>query len=35
MEKDVWYIQNWSFFLDMKIIFLTLYNIVKGDDQAY
>ncbi|OCK52651.1 hypothetical protein BA768_11060 [Chryseobacterium sp. CBo1] len=35
IEKDVWYIQNWSFFLDMKIIFLTLYNIVKGDDQAY
>ncbi|WP_139422932.1 exopolysaccharide biosynthesis polyprenyl glycosylphosphotransferase [Chryseobacterium mulctrae] len=35
IEKDVWYIQNWSFFLDMKIIFLTLYNIVKGDEQAY
>ncbi|MFY1045494.1 exopolysaccharide biosynthesis polyprenyl glycosylphosphotransferase [Chryseobacterium sp. GP-SGM7] len=35
IEKDVWYIQNWSFFLDMKIIFLTLYNIAKGDDQAY
>lgn len=35
IEKDIWYIQNWSFFLDMKIIFLTLYNIIKGDDQAY
>ena len=35
IEKDIWYIQNWSFFLDLKIIFLTLYNIVKGDDQAY
>ncbi len=35
IEKDVWYIQNWSFFLDMKIIFLTLYNIIKGDEQAY
>lgn len=35
IEKDVWYIQNWSFFLDLKIIFLTLYNIVKGDEQAY
>lgn len=35
IEKDVWYIQNWSFFLDMKIIFLTVYNIVKGDEQAY
>lgn len=35
IEKDIWYIQNWSFFLDLKIIFLTFYNIVKGDDQAY
>lgn len=35
VEKDIWYIQNWSFFLDLKIIFLTLYNIVKGDEQAY
>lgn len=35
IEKDIWYIQNWSFFLDLKIIFLTLYNIVKGDEQAY
>ena len=35
IEKDIWYIQNWSFFLDLKIIFLTLYNIIKGDDQAY
>lgn len=35
IEKDIWYIQNWSFFLDIKIIFLTLYNIIKGDEQAY
>ncbi|WP_379964984.1 exopolysaccharide biosynthesis polyprenyl glycosylphosphotransferase [Epilithonimonas sp. UC225_85] len=35
IEKDIWYIQNWSFFLDLKIVFLTLYNIVKGDEQAY
>lgn len=35
IEKDIWYIQNWSFFLDLKIIFLTLYNIVRGDEQAY
>lgn len=35
VKKDIWYIQNWSFFLDLKIIFLTFYNIVKGDDQAY
>lgn len=35
IEKDIWYIQHWSFFLDIKIIFLTFYNVVKGDKQAY
>lgn len=35
IEKDIWYIQNWSFFLDLKIVFLTFYNIIKGDEQAY
>ena len=35
IEKDIWYIQNWSFFLDLKIIFLTFYNILRGDEQAY
>ncbi len=35
IEKDIWYIHNWSLILDIKIIFLTVYNIVKGDKQAY
>lgn len=35
VKKDIWYIQNWSFFLDIKIIFLTVYNVIKGDEQAY
>jgi len=35
IEKDIWYIQHWSFFLDIKIIFLTFYNVVKCDKQAY
>ena len=33
--KDVWYIENWSFFLDLKIIFLTVYNIIRGEERAY
>ncbi len=28
---DVWYVDNQSFFLDLKIFFLTIYNIVKSD----
>ncbi len=33
--KDVWYLENWTFFLDLKIIFLTVYNAVKGEKNAY
>lgn len=35
IKKDVWYIENWSFWLDIKIMFLTVYNAVAGDKQAY
>jgi len=31
---DVWYMENWSFLLDMKIIYLTIANMVKGDKNA-
>jgi len=31
-EMDVWYVENMSFWLDMKIIGLTLLKIVKRDD---
>ena len=34
-EYDVWYIENWNFMLDMKIIFLTLIGIFKGDKNAF
>lgn len=30
-KMDVWYVDNHSFFLDMKIIFLTLWKIVKRE----
>ena len=35
VELDVDYIQNWSFWLDVKIIWLTVWNIVKGEKNAY
>lgn len=39
MEKrvrlDIWYVENWSFLLDLKIIFLTFWQVIKGDDNAY
>ncbi|GDX53303.1 undecaprenyl-phosphate glucose phosphotransferase [Bacteroidota bacterium] len=39
MEKrivaDVFYIENWSFLLDIKIILLTIINMIKGDKKGY
>lgn len=32
---DVFYIENWSFLLDIKIILLTILNMVKGEKNAY
>ena len=34
-DYDVWYIENWSFELDMQIIALTVWNMLKGDENAY
>jgi putative colanic acid biosynthesis UDP-glucose lipid carrier transferase len=35
IKYDVFYIENWSFSLDVKIIFLTVFNIFKGEKKAY
>lgn len=35
VEADVWYLENWSFLLDLKIIFLTLWNVMKGEENAF
>lgn len=35
VEHDVWYISNWSVFLDIKIVFLTVFNQLKGEENAY
>lgn len=34
VQYDLWYIENWSFLLDIKIIFLTIYNMIKGEKNA-
>ncbi|MFT4095304.1 MAG: exopolysaccharide biosynthesis polyprenyl glycosylphosphotransferase [Niabella sp.] len=35
VKSDIKYLQNWSFMLDMKIIFLTVWNVFKGEQNAY
>ena len=35
VKFDRYYIQNWTILFDFKIIFLTVYNIFKGEKNAY
>ena len=35
IKMDVFYIQNWSFFMDINIMFNTLILLIKGQDNAY
>ena len=35
VKHDVFYIENWSFFLDLKIIFQTIFNFLRGEEKAY
>jgi putative colanic acid biosynthesis UDP-glucose lipid carrier transferase len=35
VEYDIWYIENWSFVLDIKIIILTVLNVFKGEKNAF
>jgi len=35
VQYDVLYLENWSIGLDIKIIFLTVWNMIKGEKNAY
>ncbi len=35
VEHDLWYMENWNQWLDFKIIFLTAYNMIRGQENAY
>lgn len=35
IKKDIWYIENWSLLLDIKIIILTAWSIIHPDKGAY
>jgi undecaprenyl-phosphate galactose phosphotransferase/putative colanic acid biosynthesis UDP-glucose lipid carrier transferase len=34
VDADIWYLENWSFFLDIRIIFMTIQNMIAGDKNA-
>jgi putative colanic acid biosynthesis UDP-glucose lipid carrier transferase len=35
VKYDIFYLENWSVFLDIKIIFMTIVSAFKGDKKAY
>lgn len=35
VKRDIWYIQNWTFWLDIRIIFRTVSQVISKDKQAY
>jgi len=35
VKYDIFYMENWSILLDIKIIFNTIFNTLKGDEKAY
>jgi putative colanic acid biosynthesis UDP-glucose lipid carrier transferase len=35
VNKDLWYLENWTLWLDIQILFLTIYFILKGDKKAF
>ena len=35
VERDIWYIQHWSFWLDLRIIWMTVKTVFKRDEKAY
>ena len=35
IKFDIFYVENWSFFLDIKIIVQTIINAISGDEKAY
>ncbi len=35
VEHDIWYMENWSALLDIKIVIMTVLNVIKGEKNAY
>lgn len=35
VHSDLWYLENWTIWLDLRIILLTIYKVFKGDEKAF
>lgn len=34
VEYDVWYLENWSILMDIRCVIMTVYNAIKGEENA-
>jgi putative colanic acid biosynthesis UDP-glucose lipid carrier transferase len=35
VKFDIYYLENWSLIMDLKIVFQTIYNALRGEEKAY
>jgi len=35
VDKDLWYLENWTLWLDIQILFMTIYYVLRGDENAF
>lgn len=35
VNLDLWYLENWTLWLDIQILFLTVYKVIRGDRNAF
>ena len=35
VKHDLWYLENWRLWLDVRIVFMTVFNIFKGEENAF
>lgn len=35
VEADIWYVENWSLLLDIRIVLVTVWNMLRGEKNAY
>lgn len=35
VKYDIYYLENWTTALDVRIIFMTIINAIRGEDNAY
>lgn len=35
IQRDIWYMENWTFMFDLKVIFLTIIGTLRGEENAF